>query len=177
MIPEWSEAAAELFRSAAKRRLAACDGDDTVLDRRAIEERLPHRDPFLFVHRVTSVDSREGSLAARYALSSSAHVFAGHFPRHPVFPGVLQIEAIGQAALLLGLHREAPSGSAPSAIFLTHVLGARFLRPVGAEGELEVIVRTVPDDGLFMNAVGQCIVDGEVCSVAAIACLTPEEGS
>ncbi len=174
MIQEMNEEAAELFRHATKHRLAADGAETNVLDRSGIEEYLPHRDPFLFVHRVVHVDLANGSLIARYPLASSANVFAGHFPRHPVFPGVLQIEAIGQAALLWGFLERAPNRDARDAVFMTHVLGARFLRPIGAHGDLEIIIKTLPDDGLFMNAVGQCVYDGHICSVAAIACLAAD---
>ena len=110
-----------------------------------------------------------------------------------MFPGVLQVEAVGQAGILLHLLQaraapaagfgqsaraelvtnsggcsEATAANETDRVYLTHVLGARFLRPVGPEGELEVAV-AVFADGLFCNIVGQCIHDGAICSVAAAA--------
>lgn len=163
MIPEWPDGAAELFRRAERTPLTASSG---VVDRAGIEALLPHRSPFLWVHRVTHLDLEEGRLVATYPLSEAREVLAGHFPGRPVFPGALQIEAVGQAALLLELLRRGSSG----AVALTHVLGARFLRPVGADGELVIAVQSV-DDGLFTTAIGQCLHDGVICSVAGVSCV------
>jgi 3-hydroxymyristoyl/3-hydroxydecanoyl-(acyl carrier protein) dehydratase len=87
-----------------------------------------------------------------------------------VLPGALQIEAIGQAGLLLALLREGRPPGAPAHVALTHVLGARFVRPVGADGELEIAVQAV-DDGLFTTVIGQCLHEGEICAVAGVACV------
>ena len=162
----WPEGAEALFRTASREPLVPDVPDATVLDRAAIEALLPHRAPFLLVHRVLAVDPEEGRLVARYPLSDAREVLAGHFPGNPVFPGALQIEAVGQAALLLELVRRGTTG----AVALTHVLGARFLRPVGPEGELEVAVQAV-DDGLFVSAVGQILHRGEICAVAGVSCV------
>lgn len=166
MIPEWPDGAADLFHRAARTHLVDDSGETTVLDRPAIEGLLPHRSPFLLIHRAVHVDLANGRLVARYALSDAQAVLAGHFPGRPVFPGALQIEAVGQAALLLELLGRGTSGE----VALTHVLGARFLRPVSGDGELEIAVQSV-DDGLFVTAVGQVRHDGQICSVAGVSCV------
>ncbi len=159
---------AEVFRRAAKEPLLAPGSNEgePLLDRSQVERLLPHRDPFLLIDRVTSLDLKEGLIAARYDLSAAGPVFAGHFPHHPVWPGVLQIEAVGQAGILLHLKRS--EGTELESVALTHVLQARFIREVTPGGDVEILAR-VFEDGLFFTIVGQCLRDGEICSAAAVS--------
>ncbi len=154
----------ELYRRAEKAPLTDDRPDVTVLARDAIERLLPHRDPFLLVDRVTRLDGGE-LIVARYDLTRARDVLAGHFPARPMYPGVLHIEAIGQAGILLAL---LAGNERPTSISLTHVRAARFIRPVGPDGELELVARIV-DDGLFLTVVGQCFWNGELCSAAALS--------
>ena len=163
-VPE----ARELFRRASKTRLASRSQGcgPTILDREAIERLLPHRDPCLLLDRVVWLDYQESLIVARYDLARGAPVFAGHFPGRPVWPGMLQLEAITQAGLLFGLHR-GPAPREQTAAVVTEVLAARFLRPVGPEGDLEIAVRVL-EDGLFHLLVGQCVSQDVIRSVAVL---------
>lgn len=164
MIATPSEEVAELFRRAEKGPLVADRGSRTVLDAAAIEDHLPQRDPFLFLDRVTLLDVERQVVAARYDLARAERIFAGHFPGRPLYPGVIQIETIGQAGIILG---RAERGSVVD-FALTHVLSARFIRPVPPGGDVEVVAQAV-EDGLFRTIVGQILKDGEVCAVAAVS--------
>jgi 3-hydroxyacyl-[acyl-carrier-protein] dehydratase len=170
MTVAWPDEATAVFRRAAKQPLVEALGEEVQLDRDGIEALLPHRSPLLLVHRVVHVDLERGRLVARYPLADAAAVLAGHFPGRPVYPGALQIEAVGQAAILLWCLRER---SAATGVALTHVLGARFLRPVPGQGTLEVAVQSV-DDGLFTTAVGQVLHEGRICAVAGVRCVLDE---
>jgi 3-hydroxymyristoyl/3-hydroxydecanoyl-(acyl carrier protein) dehydratase len=165
---ELSEEAREIFRRAERGPLLANAEArrGAGLGRAEIEALLPHRHPFLLLDRVDAIDRERGLVAARYDLARARDVLAGHFPARAVWPGVLQVEAIAQAGLVLHLARE--EGTAPPAVALTHVLGARFLRPVEPGGDVE-IQAAVLEDGLFFTIVGQCLRDGAVCSVAAVS--------
>ncbi|HSW36264.1 MAG TPA: 3-hydroxyacyl-ACP dehydratase FabZ [Candidatus Limnocylindrales bacterium] len=66
-----------------------------MLDREKIQEIIPHRDPFLLLDKVTEL-SPGRSASGEYFVDPAASWFRGHFPGHPVFPGVLQIEALAQ---------------------------------------------------------------------------------
>jgi 3-hydroxyacyl-[acyl-carrier-protein] dehydratase len=138
--------------------------DTTLMAQADVEDHLPQRDPFRFVDRVTLLDAEEHVIVARFDLARAAAIFGGHFPGRPLFPGVLQIEAIGQAGIILGT----AEGADVTGFALTHVRAARFMRPVPPGGELEIIARTF-DDGLFRTVVGQVLRDGEICSVAAVS--------
>lgn len=71
-----------------------------VWDREKIKSILPHRDPFLFIDEVTEVDGADRIVAVRLVKEDEIY-FRGHFPGRPVMPGVLIIEAMAQASILL----------------------------------------------------------------------------
>jgi 3-hydroxyacyl-[acyl-carrier-protein] dehydratase len=151
-----------------------------TLDRSGIESLVPQRDPFLFLDGVPCVDPAQGTIVCRYDLRRAAPVLAGHIPGRPAWPGVLQVEAVGQAGLCLvrlkrrmGREREsqptaAGAESSPRDDFsLTHIVAARFMRPVVPGADLEIVACALPD-GLFTLFVGQCLQEDAVCGVAAV---------
>ena len=139
-----------------------------VLDREGVQGIVPYRDPFLLVDCVTWLDLERGMAATRYDLSRSAALFAGHFPRYPVWPGVLQTEGIGQTGGIVYV-MQTGSFDRPS-YALTHILAARFLRPVTPPGNVEYIAQVL-DEGLLVHVVGQCLQNDSICSVAAVTFL------
>jgi 3-hydroxyacyl-[acyl-carrier-protein] dehydratase len=162
---ELPEEAAELYRRAEKRPLLDERPAATILDRAGVERLLPHRDPMLLIDRVTHVDRERGLIVARYDLARAREVFAGHFPALPLYPGIFHVEAVGQAGMLYKLLE---GGEGIDRVAMTHLFGARFIRPVHPGGELEIVSAPI-DDGLFLTIVGQCLQDGEVCSAVALS--------
>ncbi len=80
-----------------------------MLDRAQIEAILPHRDPFLFLDRVIELVPGEYAVAEKDLLPTE-DVFRGHFPGHPVFPGVLQLEALAQTGAVAVLSQPGVTG-------------------------------------------------------------------
>ena len=142
-----------------------------VLDHDEVMRRLPHREQALLIDRVTHVDRERDEVVAVHDLGRHHAVFAGHFPGHPVFPAVLQAEAIAQAGAM-------SQGVEPGEVWLmSHILGARFFRAVGPEAGIRLLARVI-SDGWFDVVVGQCWQEGQLCSAAAIAGLrSTQKGS
>jgi 3-hydroxyacyl-[acyl-carrier-protein] dehydratase len=100
----------------------------TVLDFEQIKGYLPHREPFLLLDRVVELTLGE-RLHAQKNVSGNEPFFAGHFPGNPVMPGVLQLEAMGQAGALLAILSGA-SVEAGHGIYVGSLADCKFRRPV-----------------------------------------------
>lgn len=98
-----------------------------LLDRAAIEEFLPHRDPFLLLDRVVAIEGARRLVAERDVRPEEPW-FAGHFPGRPILPGVLIIESLAQAAGVLAFHSMDHRGE--QSVYFTSADHVRFRRPV-----------------------------------------------
>jgi 3-hydroxyacyl-[acyl-carrier-protein] dehydratase len=131
-----------------------------VLDVEAIQRLLPHRPPFLLVDRVISLDPGK-SLVAVKSVTMNEPFFAGHFPGHPVMPGVLVLEALAQAAALLACLSLTPEELGNKVTYLMGIDGARFRRPVVPGDRLELQVEVVKHKGSVWKQAGRALVDGQ----------------
>jgi 3-hydroxyacyl-[acyl-carrier-protein] dehydratase len=98
------------------------------LDIAGILRALPHRYPLLLVDRVVSMDPGERIHAIK-AVSFNEDFFQGHFPSRPIMPGVLQVEAMAQAAAILGIETLGLAGSGKLVYFMG-IENAKFRAPV-----------------------------------------------
>ena len=125
----------------------------------AILSSLPHRYPFLLIDRVVDFVEDE-FIAAIKCITINEPMFQGHFPGNPVFPGVLQIEALAQAGVMLA--KNSPSGAAADELLvLTGVTDFKFKKPVlpGDVMRLEMRVKRFRRPLYIMD--GEVTVDGE----------------
>ncbi len=141
------------------------------LGREALERMLPHRDPFLMLDRIDLVDFEQQGLRARRRIDPKDPVFAGHFPSDPVYPGVLLIEAIGQAGIALQhlLRRgdaEIGPEDSPRALRLTKVHHASFQGAVRPGDEIELRAHAIEDSDYVSVCAGQVLLDGQVVALA-----------
>ena len=141
--------------------------------RAEIERILPHRPPFLLVDALTAIDFETRTLLGRRRIDPDDPVFTGHFPEDPVYPGVLQIEAIGQLGLCLA-HFVSRSAIAidqdrrPARLRVIKVHHALFNAPVLPGDELTLGARIVAYDGFIGMVAGQVHREGTLCSVAVL---------
>lgn len=144
------------------------------MDINEILQRLPHRYPFLLIDRVLSFEAGKEIVALKN-VSMNEPFFPGHYPHHPVMPGVLIIEAMAQAAAILTFssHGEKPDDN--SVYYFVGIDGARFKRPVVPGDQL--ILKVTPTRnmrGLWKFA-AVAEVDGQVAAEAEIMCTMREK--
>jgi 3-hydroxyacyl-[acyl-carrier-protein] dehydratase len=134
------------------------------MDVNAIEAILPHRYPFLLVDRVISMEPMK-TLVAVKCVTVNEPFFAGHFPGHPVMPGVLILEALAQASALLA-YRSMIEEPGDKVTYLMGIDNARFRKPVVPGDRIELHVEVVKRKGAIWKQKGRAVVDGETVAEA-----------
>lgn len=109
------------------------------MDINEIMRYLPHRYPFLLIDRVLSYEPGK-SIEALKNVTINEPFFVGHFPHHPVMPGVLIIEAMAQAAAILSFVTMGAKANDKSIYYFVGIDNARFKRPVTAGDALRITV-------------------------------------
>ena len=130
---------------------------------------LPHRYPFLLIDRVTAYEAGK-SIEALKNVTINEPFFVGHFPHHPVMPGVLIIEAMAQAAAILSFVTMGAKADDKSIYYFVGIDNARFKRPVTPGDALRISVTlTRHVRGIWkFNAVAR--VDDAVAAEADLMC-------
>ncbi|MDD4964023.1 MAG: 3-hydroxyacyl-ACP dehydratase FabZ [Gallionella sp.] len=141
----------------------------TTMDIHEILKLLPHRYPFLLVDRVLSIDPGKEIVALKN-VTINEPFFPGHYPHHPVMPGVLIIEAMAQAAALLSFKSSGTQANDNNVYLFAGIDGARFKRPVTAGDQLIIKVSlTRAMRGVFKFK-GTVEVDGQLAAEAELMC-------
>ena len=143
----------EKLASAKKTSKSVVLPDETELDVRRVLDVLPHRFPFVMIDRVTSIEGNEVLVGVKN-VTINEPFFTGHFPGHPVMPGVLQLEAMAQAAGILLLRRSSSEGKVA---FFMSADKVKFRKPV------------VPGDQLVITATLEK-VRGNKLATASVVC-------
>lgn len=142
-----------------------------VLDTEEVMKRLPHRHPFLLVDRVLSVEAGR-SITAVKNVTFSEEYFIGHFPGHPVMPGVLIIEALAQAGGVLAWETAYGEEPAVHILYLVGVEKARFKRTVKPGDQLVLKADLVSRKRGFWRLDACAEVDGAVAAQAELLLAT-----
>ena len=116
------------------------------IDRKKIESLLPHREPMLLIDKLTNIVHLKSATAIMYVKKESFYV-QGHFPNQPVMPGVLIVEAFGQAAAALTAHGIDPKEYKNKLVFLMGIDKARFRNPVIPDCELHLDIEAIRSHG------------------------------
>ncbi|MBF8779778.1 3-hydroxyacyl-ACP dehydratase FabZ [Pseudomonas fulva] len=145
-----------------------------MMDINEIREYLPHRYPFLLVDRVTDLDFEAQSIRAYKNVSINEPFFNGHFPQHPIMPGVLIIEAMAQAAGILGFKMLDAKPADGTLYYFVGSDNLRFRQPVLPGDQLILEARFLSRKRQIWKFECQATVDGkQVCS-AQIICAERE---
>ncbi|WP_443637294.1 3-hydroxyacyl-ACP dehydratase FabZ [Candidatus Njordibacter sp. Uisw_058] len=140
-----------------------------VMDVKEIREYLPHRYPFLLVDRVTELNLGD-SIVAYKNVTVNEPFFNGHFPDHPVMPGVLVIEAMAQAAGILGFKTMDKTPQDGSIYYFVGSDKLRFKRPVVPGDKLQLDATIVSEKRGIWKFDCRASVDGQLVASATILC-------
>ena len=130
------------------------------LSKKDIINLLPHREPMLLIDELVDIEKLKSAKAIVNVRQDSFYV-QGHFPGQPVMPGVLLVEAFGQAAAALTAHGIDKSTYENKLVFLMSVEKARFRNPVIPNCRLELQIEAIRSHGRVWKYRGDAFVDGK----------------
>jgi 3-hydroxyacyl-[acyl-carrier-protein] dehydratase len=141
----------------------------TAMDIHAILENLPHRYPFLLVDRVLSIEPGKQIVALKN-VTINEPFFPGHYPHHPVMPGVLIVEAMAQTAALLSFQSMENKLDKNSVYYFAGIDGARFKRPVMPGDQLIIKAELTRSMRGVYKFKAQAEVDNQLVAEAELMC-------
>ena len=130
------------------------------LNRLEIKNLLPHRDPMLLINELHDIE-KLSSATAIVDVKTDSFFVQGHFPDNPVMPGVLIVEAFGQAAAALTAHGLDKETYDNKLVFLMGIEKARFRNPVIPDCKLELKIQAIRSHGRVWKYKGEAFVDGK----------------
>jgi len=139
------------------------------MDIHEILEHLPHRYPFLLVDRVLAVEPGK-SIHAYKNITMNEPYFVGHFPHHPVMPGVLIMEALAQAAGILSFKTMESKPDASSVFYFVGIDECRFKKPVMPGDQLHLHVDILRQIRGIWKFKAEARVDGQIVAEGTLMC-------
>ena len=140
-----------------------------------IQEILPHRYPFLLVDRVESLEIGK-EIRAYKNVSISEPVFQGHFPGHPIYPGVMILEGMAQAGGILAFAKTGDKEEIKNKVFyFTGIDKAKFKRPVRPGDKLEYVVKVLKNRRSMWVFEGKAYVNNELASEAELKAMVVDK--
>jgi len=148
-----------------------------TIDITGIMAKIPHRYPMLLIDRVIDVVPGESCTGIKN-VSANEPFFQGHFPGHPIMPGVLIIEAMAQASATLVVDALEDVGSSSHLVYFMTIESARFRKPVVPGDQLHIKVKKDRQRGHVWKFRGEAYVDNVLCAEASYtAMLVPNGGA
>jgi 3-hydroxyacyl-[acyl-carrier-protein] dehydratase len=141
-----------------------------VLNVTQIQKILPHRFPFLLIDRVTDMVASE-SIVAYKNVSISEPVFQGHFPDHPIYPGVMIVEGMAQAGGVLAfksLSEEDQKDIENKVVYFMSIDKCKFRAPVTPGDKLEYRISVIKHRGNIWMLKGEAFVDDTLVTEAEL---------
>lgn len=127
---------------------------------------LPHRAPFVLIDRVVDLSPRKSARAFK-CVSYNEPFFPGHFPGHPVFPGVLILESMAQLSGVLAYASE-PFDTSQKVLYFLGIDKAKFRRPVVPGDRMELEVEVLQHRTNIWKTSATAMVDGVLCAQAEL---------
>jgi 3-hydroxyacyl-[acyl-carrier-protein] dehydratase len=143
---------------------------ETSMNIHEILDHLPHRYPFVLIDRVISMEIGKEIVALKN-VTINEPFFPGHFPYHPVMPGVLIVEAMAQAAAILSFKTMGAKPTEDSVYYFAGIDSARFKKPVSPGDQ---VILNVKIDRILKGIwkyIGVATVNGEVVAEASMMCI------
>jgi 3-hydroxyacyl-[acyl-carrier-protein] dehydratase len=140
-----------------------------AMDIHEILEHLPHRYPILLVDRVLELVPGE-RIRALKNVTYNEPFFPGHYPHHPVMPGVLIVEAMAQTAAVLSFKTMGSKPDGKSVYYFVGIDGARFKKPVSPGDQLILEVSIITTKRGIWKYAGVAKVDGQTVAEAELMC-------
>lgn len=139
----------------------------SALDIREIFKIIPHRYPFLLVDRILETDGSLHMVAIKN-VTINEPFFQGHFPGHPVMPGVLIVEALAQVGVILLFHGMEDRDT--KLVYFSGIDNCRFRHPVMPGDQLRLQVTVVKQRARFYKMKGEALVNDTLVAEAELSC-------
>ena len=150
------------------------EGEKDMLGPKEIQETLPHRYPFLLVDRIVEMELGKRVVGIKN-VTINEPFFPGHFPGHPIMPGVLIVEAMAQVGAVL-LMRSLDARAEKKVIYFTGIDKARFRRPVVPGDQLRFEVEILQLRRQLCRMKGAAYVDGKLVAEAEMSSVVVDRG-
>lgn len=138
-----------------------------MIDINEIMNILPHRYPFLLIDRVTELNVGE-NLTAYKNVTYGEQIFQGHFPGHPIYPGVMIIEGMAQAGGVLAFKSMPDDDLSDKVVYFMSIDKAKFRKPVRPGDKLEYKISVIKHKGRIWVLKGEAYIDGALATEAEL---------
>jgi 3-hydroxyacyl-[acyl-carrier-protein] dehydratase len=147
-----------------------------MMDVVEIQKILPHRYPFLLIDRVTQIDDNQKLIGFKN-VTIGEQVFQGHFPGHPIYPGVMILEGMAQAGGILAFKsmNMTEAQAAEKVVYFMSIDKAKFRSPVRPGDRLEYEISVIKNKGAIWVLQGKAFVDGNLVSEAELKAMVVDK--
>lgn len=147
--------------------------EEITIDIKRVMEMIPHRYPFLLIDRIVECEPGVRAVGLKNVTLNEPH-FQGHFPGHPVMPGVLIIESMAQTAALMMIQRMGEKAEGKIVYFIS-IDEARFRKPVVPGDSMYIHVEKLHERANVWKFKAQAKVNGAVCAEATYSAMVNEK--